>query len=316
MATPHAHPTTTRAGTHPEWGPQRVAGAAALLAALLMAGCGGGDYGAPLPPVPPPVVSSAVAGPVKYSQTLVIAIDGFNLSGSLSASSTGCRDLALSTTAPYVSSDNRAYFSCTASALGAQRIDVRDAYGGALLATVSFTVPVPQVTMTVSNGATVAGSMTITLAPDKTPLTVDNFLAYVNSGFYAGTIFHRVVPGFVVQGGGYLPLASGAAPVAKARRAPIALEVGRGLTNAQWTIGMARTPDPDSATSEFYINLDNNAADLDPGPFGPGYAVFGNVSLGTDLVNAIVAAPCSPVPGFSECAPNPNMVITAALQSR
>ena len=79
--------TTTRAVRHAERGP-RCAAAAAVLAALLMAGCGGGvDYGAPLPPVPPPVVNSAVAGPVKYSQTLVIAVDGFNLSGSLSASS-------------------------------------------------------------------------------------------------------------------------------------------------------------------------------------------------------------------------------------
>jgi cyclophilin family peptidyl-prolyl cis-trans isomerase len=258
---------------------------------------------------------------VKYGQELVIAIEGSNVDRGLRVSSSGCRGMAPSTTPPYASTDELAYYTCTASAVGAHDVRIRRTADGALLAVTSFSVEVPQVTMTVANGAGVTGSLVFTLAPTEAPVTVDNFLHYVNGGFYAGTIFHRVVPGFVLQGGGYLPIASGAAPVLKRPDAPIPLEVDGGLSNRQWTVAMARTADPDSATSQFFVNLVDNSADLDPDPpRTAGYAVFGRVMSEDpavlNVLDAIVAAPCSPIPGFSECAPNPNLVITAAVQTR
>ncbi|MBC8058617.1 MAG: peptidylprolyl isomerase, partial [Rhizobiales bacterium] len=118
--------------------------------------------------------------------------------------------------------------------------------------------------MTLSNGAAVTGTIVVTLAPDKTPITVDNFLAYVNSGFYNGTVIHRVSPGFVIQGGGYAAPIDTTTPTPKTANAAIALEVGKGLSNTQWTIAMARSSDPASATSQFYVNLVDNSSSLDP----------------------------------------------------
>ena len=98
------------------------------------------------------------------------------------------------------------------------------------------------------------------------------------------------------------------------------IEVGKGLSNAKWTIAMARTSDPNSATSQFFINLADNSGSLDPSPvFGPGYAVFGSVARGTATIDAMIAAPCSPIPLFlpsGECTPLPNLVVTSALQSK
>jgi peptidyl-prolyl cis-trans isomerase A (cyclophilin A) len=173
--------------------------------------------------------------------------------------------------------------------------------------------------MTVTNNAGVAGSFVITLAPDKTPVTVDNFLAYVNSHFYDGTVFHRVSPGFVLQGGGYAaPLVDNTAPL-KTTLAPIALEVNKGLGNTQWTVAMARTSDANSATSQFFINLVDNSTVLDPSALTAGYAVFGSVTTGTSTVTTITAAPCSAIALFlpaGDCTPMPNVVLTSAMQTQ
>ena len=226
--------------------------------------------------------------------------------------------MALSATAPNVSGSTTAYFTCTVSAVGPSRVDVTASSGGTALGTASFDVLQPQVRMTVSNGngGAVNGDIVITLDPARVPITVDNFLAYVNAGFYTGTIFHRVVPGFVVQGGGYLPLNGGRTPTAKPTNPPIVLEVGAGLSNVQWTVAMARTAQANSATSQFFVNVVNNSASLDPGATSAGYAVFGSVTTGTGVVTALTGAPCTPITGFSECAPNPDAIITAASQIR
>lgn len=134
---------------------------------------------------------------------------------------------------------------------------------------------------------TTAGTIKIALNPSKARTTVDNFLAYVRSGFYDGTIFHRVVPGFVIQGGG---MDSAMKP--RSTRPPIKNEASNGLKNLRGTLSMARTPDPDSATSQFFINVKDNAA-LDYGVSGAGYAVFGEVVDGMDVVDKIVLAPRS-----------------------
>jgi peptidyl-prolyl cis-trans isomerase A (cyclophilin A) len=212
---------------------------------------------------------------------------------------------------------NAAQYTCTVSAMGAGQFVVTRTSGGATLSTVAFNVPAPQVTLNFSNSAGVTGSIVLTLRPDKAPITVGNFLDYVNSGFYAGTVFHRVSPGFVVQGGGYTAPLDATTQNLKATNAPIPLEVGTGLSNTQWTVAMARSSDSASATSQFFINLVDNSATLDPG-LSAGYAVFGSVTSGTANVSAIAGAPCTAIPLFllpGECTPIPNMVITSATQT-
>ncbi len=125
------------------------------------------------------------------------------------------------------------------------------------------------------------GSIKIEVFSDKAPITAKNFLAYINSGFYNGTIFHRVIPNFVVQGGGYPPDMS-----SKPTLPPIKNEASNGLKNRRGTLSMARYDDPNSATSQFFINLNDNT-NLDPGAGGAGYAVFAKVIEGMDVVDKI-----------------------------
>jgi cyclophilin family peptidyl-prolyl cis-trans isomerase len=129
------------------------------------------------------------------------------------------------------------------------------------------------------------GDITLQLFADKAPVSVANFLAYVDSGFYSGTIFHRVIPNFMIQGGGFLPDMA-----QKATLDPIVNESQNRLHNTRGTIAMARTNDPDSATSQFYINQRSNLT-LDWAPGKPGYTVFGEVILGMDIVDFIATAP-------------------------
>jgi peptidyl-prolyl cis-trans isomerase A (cyclophilin A) len=127
------------------------------------------------------------------------------------------------------------------------------------------------------------GTIVLELFPDKAPKTVENFLQYVKDGFFKGAIFHRVIPGFMIQGGGF-----NADLVQKQTRAPIQNEAGNGLKNDTGTIAMARTNDPHSATAQFFINVnDNQMLDFTPG--NAGYAVFGKVSKGMDVVKKIEA---------------------------
>jgi peptidyl-prolyl cis-trans isomerase A (cyclophilin A)/peptidyl-prolyl cis-trans isomerase B (cyclophilin B) len=132
------------------------------------------------------------------------------------------------------------------------------------------------------------GSFVVELYADKAPATVDNFLRYVNDGFYQGTVFHRVIPGFVVQGGGFTKDYQ-----QKPTREPVKNEAGNGLKNVTATLAMARTSDPHSATSQFFINLKDNSF-LDhraPNPREYGYTVFGRVVKGMDVVEKIAAIP-------------------------
>jgi len=132
------------------------------------------------------------------------------------------------------------------------------------------------------------GSFTIELYPDKAPATVKNFLLYVDESFYAGTIFHRVIDGFMVQGGGL-----DREMTKKATRAPIVNEAGNKLKNTVGTVAMARTGEPNSATAQFFVNVKDNAfLDYrDSSPEGIGYCVFGKVVSGMDVVEKIKAVP-------------------------
>ena len=133
---------------------------------------------------------------------------------------------------------------------------------------------------------TSAGDFVIELNAEKAPKTVENFLQYVNDKHYEGTIFHRVIDGFMVQGGGF-----SASMAQKPTRGPIALEAANGLRNDRGTIAMARSGNPNSATSQFFINVVDNAGLNAPQPDGFGYAVFGKVSSGMETIDKIRTLP-------------------------
>lgn len=132
------------------------------------------------------------------------------------------------------------------------------------------------------------GDIELELYPDKAPITVENFVSYINDKFFDGLIFHRVIDGFMIQGGGFDDRLS-----QKQTKSPIKIESDNGLKNDRGTIAMARTNDPNSATSQFFINLvDNNFLNFrSPDVSGYGYAVFGKVTKGMDVVDKIGTVP-------------------------
>jgi cyclophilin family peptidyl-prolyl cis-trans isomerase len=139
---------------------------------------------------------------------------------------------------------------------------------------------------------TTAGNFVIELDDDRAPLTVANFMQYVKDGFYEGTVFHRVIANFVIQGGGYTVELE-----AKPTRGPVPNESGNGLQNRRLTVAMARTAEPHSADAQFYINLADNL-DLDPKPTRWGYTVFGQVIDGAEVVDEIGYRPTEPKDPF------------------
>lgn len=137
--------------------------------------------------------------------------------------------------------------------------------------------------------STTRGDIVLELNREKAPKSVENFLQYVKAGHYDGTIFHRVIPDFMIQGGGMTPDMA-----QKATRAPIPLESRNGLSNTRGTVAMARTMVPDSATAQFFINVrDNTFLDQPNAADGQGYAVFGKVVSGMEVVDAIRTVPTS-----------------------
>ena len=155
---------------------------------------------------------------------------------------------------------------------------------------------------------TSAGNIVVQLDAQRAPKTVANFLRYVNEGFYAGTVFHRVIPGFMIQGGGFT-----ASMQQKPTHAPIALESQNGLRNLRGTLAMARTMDPNSATSQFFINLvDNPSLDF-PQPDGHGYAVFGQVVSGMDVVDRIARVATHTVGPYANVPVTPVVITKAVL---
>ena len=160
---------------------------------------------------------------------------------------------------------------------------------------------------------TSAGTIRLELYPGKAPKTVENFLKYVKDGHYDGTIFHRVIPGFMIQGGGF-----DAQFRQKPTRAPVPNEaqsgVKGGLKNEMGTIAMARTSDPDSATAQFFINVSNNTFLNwgDPRGDGHGYAVFGKVVSGMDVVNRIAGTPTGPGGPFRSDVPRETVTLQSA----
>ncbi len=156
---------------------------------------------------------------------------------------------------------------------------------------------------------TTMGNFIIELNPDKAPVSCENFLSYVTEGFYDGIIFHRVIPGFVVQGGGF-----DANMVQKDTKSPIINEAQNGLSNIRGSISYARTSDPNSATSQFFINVVDNSGKLDPEMYDPnGYAVFGEVVDGMDILDKIVAVKTHTVGPYADVPVEPVAINKASV---
>jgi len=293
----------------------------AMLAALTACGGGGGNTATA-------TVTSMTVAATKYGTPALVTIVGTNLSN-LNLQATGCKNITRLTASPTASSDTTAYFQCTPS--GAYSSSIIAVSNGGTISSQTLTVPAPVVTMTVSGGG-VNGSIVFNLKGNVAPITVDNFLAYVNAGFYTGTIMHRVVdmtnaldgPEYdVIQGGTYGAATSGTLPAAKTGTlAAIPLETTGG-TDVQWTAAMARTASADSATSGFFFNVKDNSAAFDTSS-GPGYAVFADVSTSQAILTQIAAigqggaSVCTPLVGFTDgsCVPIPNVTITSATQTQ
>ncbi|MFL2553194.1 MAG: peptidylprolyl isomerase [Candidatus Rariloculaceae bacterium] len=150
---------------------------------------------------------------------------------------------------------------------------------------------------------TTLGSFVIELNPNRAPFTVESFLQYAEEGHYEGTIFHRVIPGFLAQAGGYTEDLQ-----VKLRERSVVNESGNGLSNLRGTIGLARTNDPHSGNAQFYINLDDNL-DLNPRPTRWGYAVFGTVVEGMEVVDEIGHRPTGPQGHLARDVPTTAIVI-------
>ena len=266
-----------------------------LVVASLLSACGGSsDF--------PPVITAVKPQSVSYGRMATIYLGGKDLRSSLVVESNGgCTNPSFASS----STTDVLVLNCGVKVVGDMPLTIKTATGE-LLYTTSITIPKPQVTLVTSKGA-----ITLELDPAKAPISTINFLSYVASGFYKDTLFHRVISGFVVQGGGYV---SGMLKRTSSA-SPIELESNKGLSNLRGTLAMARTNAPNSATSEFFINLvDNLSLDYKTAA-NPGYAVFGTVVQGMDVVDAIAAERTGVVGGFADV-PLSDVTITLAVQSK
>jgi cyclophilin family peptidyl-prolyl cis-trans isomerase len=280
---------------------------AALASLVALASCGGGGSDTP-------AVSDLQASPAMFGRTTTVTVRGANLQGVVASIEPGCTEM----TRNAGGTDNQQSFSCRINWLGDLRVRIRREAGGAELATLRLDIPLPQVTFAAAQGTGASastGSFVVELEPEKVPGTVDNFLAYVNqsSCFYRNTLFHRVdTAQGVVQAGGFT---TNLTTKVENLMPPIALETNRGLSNLKGTIGMARGSDPNSATSQFYINTRDNPAFDYVSPSQPGYAVFGKVISGMADIERLATVPTAPKGQFPT-APVTEVVITGCGQTK
>ena len=181
----------------------------------------------------------------------------------------------------------------------------RDGQGDSRATCVHYAAPRITAQATMIRFETSLGSFTVELFDKEAPISARNFRDYVDAGFFDGTIFHRVIPGFVIQGGGFTPEMQ-----QKKTRSPITNEASNGLKNRRGTLSMARTNDPHSATSQFFVNLVDNAF-LDPGRGGAGYAVFGCITDGMSVIDTIAASKTGRKAGHDDVPLEPVVVVSA-----
>lgn len=266
---------------------------AALLS--LLSACGGSDGFQP-------VVTGVKVQSAAYGKTATIYIGGKDLRSYLTVDTQGaCTNPSFASN----STTDTLVLNCAVSKAGDFALAIKTAEGQTIY-TSTVSVPMPQVSLFTSKG-----NITLELDPLAAPLSVNNFLNYVNKGFYRGTLFHRVIPNFVVQGGGYTT-----GMVKKSDQAsPIELESNKGLSNLRGSLAMARTYLPNSATSEFYINLKDNVSLDYKNAANPGYAVFGKVIQGLEVVDAMALEPTGVVGSFSDV-PLTDITLSLALQTQ
>ena len=275
--------------------PTLLAASAALLLTTLLTACGGSTGFLP-------VITAVKPQSLSYGRTATIYLGGKDLRSSLVVESAGgCTDPSFATN----SSTDVLVLNCSVTVVGDLPLTIKTA-NGEVVYTTTLTVPKPEVSIITSKG-----SFTLELDPTAAPITVKNFLSYVRGGYYSNTLFHRVIAGFVAQAGGYTT-----GLVRKpGQLSPIELESSNGLSNARATVAMARTNVFNSATSEFYVNLvDNTFLDY-KNAANPGYAVFGKVVQGMDVVDAIAAEPTGVFNGATDV-PLTEITISMALQSK
>jgi len=266
-----------------------------LALASLLSACGGSDGF-------PPVVTGVKVQSIQYGKTATIYIGGKDLRSSLKVDTAGaCISPAFASN----SNTDTLVLNCVVAKTGDFPMTVQTEEGLTIY-NITINVPLPQVAL-----ITGKGSMTLELDPNLAPLSTNNFLSYVNKGFYRGTLFHRVIPNFVVQGGGYTT----GMVKQTGQVAPIELETNKGLSNVRGSLAMARTNLANSATSEFYINIADNLSLDYKNAASPGYAVFGKVVQGMEVVDAIAAEPTGVVGGFSDV-PLTDIALSLALQTK
>ncbi len=268
---------------------------AGVVLLVLLSACGGSTGFEP-------VITGVKAQSLKYGYTATIYLGGKDLRSSVTVDSNGgCTNPSFASN----STTDTLVLNCGVKVVGDLPLTIK-AEDGSVIYTTTLTVPKPQVTMFTSKGTIV-----LELDPTTAPISSNNYLSYVSKGFYTSTLFHRVISGFMIQGGGYTT-----GMVKKANlSAPIELESNKGLSNLRGTLAMARTNVFNSATSEFFINVVDNTF-LDYKNAGnPGYAVFGKVVQGMDVVDAIVAQPTGVSNGFADV-PLTDVVINLAFQTQ
>jgi peptidyl-prolyl cis-trans isomerase A (cyclophilin A) len=261
---------------------------------LLISACGGSSGFAP-------TVTGVKPITLQYGKTATIYLGGKNLRSYLVVESNGgCINPSFASN----STTELLVLNCTVNVVGDLQLTIKSDTGSTIY-TYSLSVPKPQVDI-----VTTLGSIVLELDPAAAPVTVKNFLSYVSSGFYTNTLFHRVIYGFMVQAGGHT-----VGMVKKnGQKPPIALESNNGLSNLRGTVAMARTSEPNSASSEFFINHVDNLF-LDYSNNSPGYAVFGKVVQGISVVDAIASKATGQLNGFSDV-PLEDIIITATQQIR
>lgn len=274
---------------------KRVLGIALLALVSLLSACGGSTGF-------PPVITGVKVQTLKYGNTATVYLGGKDLRSSVTVESNGgCTNPSFASN----STTDTLVLNCVVKLVGDVPLTFK-AEDGSVIYTTTLTVPKPQVTL-----FTTKGTVVMELDPSTAPISSNNYLSYVSKGFYTSTLFHRVISGFMIQGGGYTT-----GMVKKTgQAAAIELESNKGLSNLRGTLAMARTNEFNSATSEFFINVVDNIF-LDYKNAGnPGYAVFGKVVQGMDVVDAIVAQPTGVSNGFADV-PLTDVVISLALQTQ
>jgi cyclophilin family peptidyl-prolyl cis-trans isomerase len=253
-----------------------------FVVASMLNACGGGNTDFP------PVVTGFKVQTLQYGRSAVIYIGGNDLRNSITVDTSSACDKPNFAAS---SSPTLLVINCTITAVGDIPLTLKADNGQVLYQTI-LQVPKPQVQFNISQGVNSLGSITLELDPTAATSTVNNFLYYVQTGYYTDTLFHRVMPGFVVQAGGYT-----SGMIKKPGQLdPIVLQSNNGLPNLRGTVAMARLSVPvDSATSEFYINLVDNTFLNYKNVDEPGYTVFGTVVNGMDVADAMAAQPTGTV---------------------